>query len=123
MNIIDTPAWLEYFSDGPNARHFSQAIENTKQLLVPAVCVYEVFKKILRERGEAGALQAAALMSQGEIMELDLPLALSAAKISIDLKIPMADSIILAAAKARKATIWTQDADFQGLPGVKFFAK
>jgi len=123
VNVVDTSGWLEYFADGPNARHFARPIEDIKQLIVPVICVYEVFKKVLRERDENAALHAAALMNQGEVVVLDATLALSAAKISVELKIPMADSIVLAVAKAHGAIIWTQDADFENLPNVKFFPK
>ncbi len=123
MNLVDTSGWLEYFAEGPGARHFVRALEDTEKLIVPAICIYEVFKKILRERGENKALQAIALMNQGKVISLDTTLALSAAKISVELKIPMADSIILATAQAHQAIIWTQDNDFENLPGVKFFSK
>ena len=123
MNIVDTSAWLEYFSDSGNAKHFSSAIENTNRLVVPSICLYEVFKKILQERDEDSALQAIGLMNQGQVIPLDTPLALAAAKISADLKIPMADSIVLATARSVNGTVWTQDADFKGLPNVKFFPK
>jgi len=123
MNIVDTSAWLEYFSDSPNAKHFSSVIENTDQLIVPVICLYEVFKKILQERDEHCALQAVGLMNQGQIIPLDVSLALSAAKISTELKLPMADSIVLATARSVNGTVWTQDADFKSLSGVKFFPK
>ncbi len=123
MNIVDTSAWLEYFSDSPNAKHFSSVIENTDQLIVPVICLYEVFKKILQERDEHCALQAVGLMNQGQIIPLDVSLALAAAKISTELKLPMADSIVLATARSVNGTVWTQDADFKGLSGVKFFPK
>lgn len=123
MNIVDTSAWLEYFSDSENAKHFASAIENTNRLVVPSICLYEVFKKVLQERDEDSALQAIGLMNQGQVIPLDTSLALAAAKISADLKIPMADSIVLATARSIKGTVWTQDADFKGLPNVKFFPK
>jgi len=123
MNIVDTSAWLEYFSDSENAKHFASVIEKTNQLVVPVVCLYEVFKKILQERDENNALQAIGLMNQGLVIPLDASLALAAAKISTDLKLPMADSIVLATARSVNGTVWTQDADFKGLPGVKFFPK
>lgn len=123
MNIVDTSAWLEYFSGNENAKHFATAIENTDQLVVPVICLYEVFKKVLQERDENSALQAIGLMNQGQVISLDTPLALAAAKISADLKIPMADSIVLATARSVNGTVWTQDTDFKGLPDVKFFPK
>lgn len=123
MNIVDTSAWLEYFSGSENAKNFASAIENTDRLVVPVICLYEVFKKVLQERDENSALQAIGLMNQGQVISLDTPLALAAAKISADLKIPMANSIVLATARSVNGTVWTQDADFKGLPDVKFFPK
>jgi len=123
MNIVDTSAWLEYFTNGANAKHFAGAIEDTGKLAVPVICLYEVFKKILMENGESAALQAVGLMNQGLIIPLEAPLALSAAQISIEFKLPMADSIILACARSVNGTVWTQDADFKDLPDVRFFAK
>ena len=98
-------------------------MEATDSLLVPTICVAEVFKRILQQRGEAAALQAAALMGQGKIVDLDFALALMAAKIGRDCKLPLADSIILATARAHHATLWTQDADFEGLDGVRLVKK
>lgn len=122
-NVVDSSAWLEYFSNGANAKHFARPIENTKLLIVPVICLYEVFRKILHERGENEALQVAALMGQGEIVEIGSELALLAAKISVEEKIPMADSLIYAVAVDRKAMLWTQDADLKNFPNVKFFPK
>jgi len=120
MNVVDSSAWLEYFADGPNADFFAPAVEAVDRLLVPAVCCFEVFKKILRERGEGEALQAAALMRQGRVVPLDEGLALEAAKLSVIKKLPMADSIVLATAWSRRAVLWTQDADFEGMDSVQF---
>jgi predicted nucleic acid-binding protein len=123
MNIVDTSAWLEYFTNSANAKHFAHAIEDTRHLVVPVICLYEVFRKTLQERGEHDALQAVGLMNQGLLVPLDAPLALIAAQISAELKLPMADSIVLATARSVKGIVWTQDADFKNIPGVKFFAK
>ncbi|MDL1873202.1 type II toxin-antitoxin system VapC family toxin [Deltaproteobacteria bacterium PRO3] len=120
MNVVDSSAWLEYFADGPNADFFAPAVEAVDRLLVPAVCCFEVFKKILRERGEGEALQAAALMRQGRVVPLDEGLALEAAKLSLIKKLPMADSIVLATAWSHRAVLWTQDADFEGMEPVQF---
>jgi toxin FitB len=91
--------------------------------LVPSLSLYEVFKRILQQRGEGPALQAAALMQQGQVIELDATLSIAAAKLSIQLQLPMADSIMLASAMAYSATFWTQDADFKNVPHVKYVAK
>ena len=123
MNVVDSSGWLEYFADGPNANFFADAIEATTDLLVPTVTLYEVFKRVIQQRGEGDALQAVALMQQGQVLELSSPLALSAARLSIEHRLPMADSMILASANAHGATLWTQDADFEGIPGVQYIAK
>jgi toxin FitB len=123
MNLVDSSGWLEYLADGPNASSFEKPLTNTENLIVPTLCLYEVFKVALRERDETDALQAAALMSQGNIMELTSEIALQAARISLDHKLPMADSIVLATAQSCDATIWTQDEDFKDIKGVNFIPK
>lgn len=120
MNVVDSSGWLEYFADGSNADFFAPAIEDTENLIVPAISVYEVFKRVYQQRGEGNALQAVAMMEQGQVIELGTSLALRAAKVSSDLKIPMADSIILAATWTSGATLWTQDTDFAEVDGVKY---
>ncbi len=123
MNVVDSSGWLEYFADGPNADFFAPAIENTSELIVPTLSLYEVFKRVYQQRGEGDALQAVAVMMQGQVVDLDIDLALSAAKVSAELKLPMADSVMLATAQAHGATMWTQDGDFEGLEGVKYIEK
>lgn len=120
MNLVDSSGWLEYFADGPNADFFSAPIEDVNNLIAPTLCLLEVFRRILEQRGEDSALQAIALMYQGQIIDLDASIALSAAKIGVDLKLPLADSIILATARGKNAVIWTQDSDFKGIDGVKY---
>ena len=122
MNLVDTSGWIEYFFSGPNAGYFSKPIEKTSDLLVPTICLYEVFKKINIVADEAKALQAIAQMRQGKIADLTEDVALSASLMSIKHEISLADSIIYATAKAHGATTWTQDKDFKGLPDVKYRA-
>jgi predicted nucleic acid-binding protein len=123
VNVVDSSGWLEYFADGPNAAFFAPAIEATRELLVPTLSLYEVFKRVLQQRGEGQALQAVALMQQGQIVDLTAAIALSAAKASIERRLPMADSIMLLTAQTHGATFWTQDADFNGVEGVKYVAR
>ena len=120
MNVVDSSAWLEYFADGPNAAFFAPAIAATEKMVVPTLSLYEVFKRILQQRTEDDALMAVAVMQQGTVVDLDAGIAVSAARISIDCKLPMADSVILATAKAFEATLWTQDVHFKGFTGVKY---
>lgn len=123
MNVVDSSGWLEYFADDPNADFFAPAVEDIEALLVPTISIYEVFKRVLQQRGPGEALQATALMSQGRVIELDTTLALEAARLSVEEKLPMADSIMLATARAHDATLWTQDADFASVAGVKYVKK
>jgi predicted nucleic acid-binding protein len=123
VNVVDSSAWLEYFAAGPNAEFFAAPIEATAELAVPALSLYEVFKRVIQQRGEGDALQAVALMQQGKVVELSAPLAWAAARMSLEHRLPMADSIILATARAYRATLWTQDADFEGIADVQFKAK
>ncbi len=120
MNVVDSSAWLEYFAGGPNAGFFAQPVENTAELVVPTLCLFEVFKRVLQQKDEGEALQAVAAMQQGTVVDLGANLALSAAKISHEEQLPMADSVILATARAHAATLWTQDADFKAVEGVKY---
>lgn len=123
MNLVDSCGWLEYFANGPNADFYAPALEDPGSLIVPTICILEVFKRILQQRGENAALQAAAAMHQGLIVSLDASLALRAARIANDLKLPLADSVILATGQTYLGVIWTQDAHFKGLPGVKYTEK
>jgi len=123
MNLVDSCGWLEYFADGPNADFYAAALEDLGALLIPTICLLEVFKRVLQQRGEDAALQAAAAMHQGLMVPLDAGLALRAARISRDLNLPMADSVILATARTYRGVIWTQDAHFKDLEGVRYTEK
>lgn len=122
MNLVDSSAWLEYLAGGANAGYFASAIEEVGDLAVPTVCLYEVFKRIAQQRSENEALQAVAAMRQGHVVELDGEIALRAARLSIELKLPFADSVILATAREHDTTLWTQDSHFERITGVKFRA-
>ncbi|MGH9462395.1 MAG: type II toxin-antitoxin system VapC family toxin [Vicinamibacteria bacterium] len=123
MNIVDSSGWLEYFADGQNADFFAEPIRSKQSLIVPTISITEVFKRVLQQRGESAALQSTALMQQGEVVPLDIATAINAAKLGLALRLPLADSVILATAQLYRATLWTQDADFKGLPGVQFTPK
>ncbi|MFQ5519833.1 MAG: type II toxin-antitoxin system VapC family toxin [Candidatus Methylomirabilia bacterium] len=120
MNVIDSSAWLEYFADGPNAQEFAPAIADIEDLLVPSITLFEVFKRVMVQRDSEAALYAVGQMQRGRVVDLDADLAVAAADLSIDLGLPLADSVILATARAAEATLWTQDSDFDGLEGVQY---
>jgi predicted nucleic acid-binding protein len=123
VNVVDSSAWLEYFADGPNARFFAPAIEDLKDLVVPSICIVEVFRRMMQQLGPDAALRAAAAMQQGSVISLDLGLAIDAGKIGVERKLPLADSIVFATARALGATLWTQDGDFEGLEDVRYRAR
>ena len=122
-NIVDSSGWLEYFANASNASFFAPSIENTNMLIVPSISITEVFKHILRHCSEQQAFEGIECMLQGTVIDLDIELSLNAAKLGIQHKIPLADSIILATGITHEAMIWTQDADFKGLPHVKYINK
>ena len=123
MNIVDSSGWLEYFSGGPNSEQFATPLQESSSLIVPVNTIYEVFKVVLRESGETEALQAVAAMQKGTIIDLTTSIAMNASRLSLQYSLPMADSIILSTAQTYECLIWTQDSDFEDLPGVKFFPK
>ncbi|WKZ52357.1 MAG: type II toxin-antitoxin system VapC family toxin [Anaerolineales bacterium] len=123
MNVIDSSGWLEYFINGSNADFFAPAIQNVEEVLVPTISLFEVFKRVLIEKNRDDALEAVAQMKDGRVVDLDDSLALVAAELSYELKLPLADSIILATARANNATLWTQDAHFKGVEGVRYIEK
>ncbi len=104
MNLVDSCGWLEYYADGPNADFYAGAIEDIDNLIVPVICIYEVFRKILQQRGEAPALQAVALMHQGLVVDLSSPWPFPREDWG-GTKMPLADSIILATARVHNATV------------------
>lgn len=123
MNVVDTSGWLEYFTEGENADFFAPAIVDTEHIIVPVICIYEVFKKVLQNQGQALAEFRVADLVKGTVIDLTASLAMSAAKLSDELKLPMADSIILAVAREYRATLWTQDVHFKDIQDVSYIEK
>lgn len=123
MNVVDSSGWLEYLTGGPEAGFFAPAILDDRDLVVPTLSMFEVYRKVLQLRDEMNALAVLPLMKRGVVVDLTPDLAVAGAELSVALKLPMADSIILATARAFGATLWTQDADFEGLEGVRFRRK
>lgn len=120
MNHVDSCGWLEYFADGPLAEFFAPAIRETDDLVVPSIVILEVFKRVLQQRGEGDALVAAAAMMKGRVVDLDAVVAMEAARLGVSLGLPLADSVILATARAHGATVWTSDSDLEGIEGVRY---
>jgi len=123
MNIVDSSGWLAFFADEPNAKHFLLPLKDAPSLVVPSITIYEVFKVVLRESTESDALQSVAAMQKGTVVDLTAEIAIAASKLSLQNRLPMADSIILATAREFNAKIWSQDSDFEDIPGVEYFPK
>ena len=123
MNVVDSSGWVEYFRNGKNAQFFILSIQDVENLLVPTICIYEVFKRLLMDMGEENALQAVGIMAYGREVGPDRKIAIDAAQISFELKLAMADSIILATARTHAASLWTQDAHFKDIEGVQYIEK
>lgn len=123
QNVVDSSGWLEYFANASNADFFAPVIENTKDLIVPSISILEVFKHVLRERSEQQAFEGIECMLQGNIVDLTIEISLNAAKLGVQHKIPLAESVILATGLIHNAIIWSQDSDFKGLPNVKYIKK
>jgi predicted nucleic acid-binding protein len=120
VNVVDSSGWLEFFAGGPNAGFFAAALQATDELVVPVVSVHEVFKRVLAQRGESGALEAVALMQQGTVIDPTISTAIDAARLSVEAGLPMAEAIILSTARGHGALLWTQDAHFEGMGGVRY---
>ena len=123
MNVVDSSGWLEFFADGASAGFFAKPITDTARLIVPTISLLEVFKRVLQLRGENAALQAVAHMCQGNVVVLDADIALAAAHLGVSHKLPLADSVMLATARRHGAVLWTQDADFEDIEGVRYVRK
>ena len=123
MNVVDSSGWIEYFAGGPNVGYFREPIEDAPALLVPSLGLFEVYRHMVRHRGREEALSVVAAMRKGAVIDLDDRLALDAAELSIDTRLPLADSVMLATARSRGAELWTQDSDFEGLEDVRYFKK
>ncbi len=119
--VVDSSGWIEYYIDGSNAGHFAEAIEETGDLVVPAISITEVFRWVLRESSETNALAVVAQMKQGKVVPLDGALAIRAAETSHRYQLSLADGIIYTTAMESSAKLLTQDADMEGLPGVEYF--
>ena len=120
MNLVDSCGWLEYLADGPNAGFFAPVLEDASSLLVPTICITEVYRRVRSQRGEAAALTVVAAMGRAKVASLSAETALEAGRLGVELRLPLADSVILATARMHDATVWTQDVDFEGIEGVRY---
>ncbi len=122
-SVVDSSGWIEVFTNGPLAERFITVLDAEAALVVPAISILEVFKWVLREHSEAQAIQAVAVMQRGLVVDLDSRLAIAAAQLSHALRLPMADSIILATSRSHQARLYTMDSDFQGINDVELLCR
>lgn len=123
MDILDSSAWLECLNEGPNTSQFVPIISKHPNLIVPSVIITEIRKVVIRQRGVDVAEKITRSLLASYVIPIDVDIAVSAADIGVKFKLPLADSLIYATALKYKATLWTQDEDFKGLPHVKYFPK
>jgi len=121
--VVDSSGWLEFLTDGPLADQFATRLRQPSAVITPTIVMYEVYKHSKRLRGEDGALDAVAAMQKTRVVPLSDELALVAADLSLALKLPMADAIVLATARLHEAEVVTSDVDFEGVPGVTYIPK
>lgn len=120
---LDSSAWIEIAHNGPHAHTFLTAAGKMSHVIVSTIILYEVWKYTAMNADEARARQLMDFLQQGIVIAPDSEISIAAADLSIRRKTAMADSLIYATALAHKATLWTQDDDFEGLPYVKYFPK
>jgi len=123
MNIVDSSCWLEYLMDTATGKAIASIIENPDELIVPTITLYEVYKKLLAEKGEEYALNVISYMQTGTVIELNAGLSLSAAQISRKHKLPMADSIIYATSLQYSAVLFTCDKHFKDIQDIRYLPK
>jgi toxin FitB len=123
MNVVDSSGWIEYFFDSPRADLFAAAIEDVTKLLVPVVSIYEVHKVLSRKLPAGTVLSCLDVMRQGRVLDLTDRRAVASADIAVKHKLAMADAVIYSMVREFDGTLWTQDVDYDGLDGVKFFEK
>jgi predicted nucleic acid-binding protein len=121
--VLDSSGWLEFFTDGPHADQFASRLRQPSSVITSTIAIYEVYKWIKRERSEEEAVQAVATMKKTQIADVTEELALTAADLSLTHSLAMADSMMLAVARARNAELLTTDAGFASIPGVTVFSK
>ena len=123
MNIVDASCWIEFFLAGTNGPKFKPVIENTSELLVSSVNMYEVHRVLSRKLPVELRDMCLEVMRRASVIELNEERAIAASELSLKHDLAMADAAMYAIALEHKAVLWTQDADYQGLAGVKYFSK
>jgi uncharacterized protein with PIN domain len=122
-NVVDSSGWIEYLLDTPRADLFASPIEQRHTLLVPTIALFEVHK-VLRRRLQPDPVKACLdVMRLGRVLDITAARAVAGADVSLRHKLAMGDALMYSLAQEHNATFWTQDVDYQGLPGVQFFPR
>lgn len=123
MTVIDSSGWIEFFTDGPLAGQYAAKLRHLSTVLLPVIVLYEVYKRLKRDLSEEDAVVAVSAMQRAQVVPVDGELALTAADLSLEHGLAMADAIILATARLHHAELVTSDGDFARISGVTYLAK
>ena len=123
MNVVDSSGWIEFFKAGFNGPVFKTVIEERDELLVPVIALYEVHKILSRTQPAGRVTAALNVMRLGRVIELTDSRAIAASHAATLHKLAMADAAMYSIAQEFKASFWTQDVDYEGLPGVNYLVK
>ena len=123
MTLVDSSGWIEYFTNGPLADEFAPYLEDLPEVVTPTIVIFEVFRVIRRQRSEEEAIEAVAQMQKTSVVNLDQFIALTAANVSIEYGLAMADAIVFATAQVQDIQLVTADSDFEGLSGARVFTR
>ena len=123
MIVLDSSAWLEFFGEGKFAKEVTTLLRRPDDVLTPTIAVYEVYKWMKRQRSDEFAEGAVVSMKKTRIVDLTESLAILAAELSVEHRLPMADAFMLATARAHDADLVTTDSDFAGIARVTVFSK
>ena len=123
MIVIDSSGWIEFFTDGPLADDYANRLRKLVTVITPVIVIYEVYKRLKRELSEDDAVIAVSVMQRSQVVPLNQELALTAADLSLEHGLAMADAIVLATARKFQAELVTSDRDFEDIPGVTYLPK
>lgn len=123
MNVVDSSGWIEYLTDSKRADLFAMPIEQRDQLLVPTIALFEVHKILSRSLSEDLVDRCLNVMRLGRVLDLTDRRAVAASKVARQHRLALADAAMYSMAQEHSASFWTQDVDYDGLPGVRYFGK
>lgn len=123
MIVVDSSGWVEFFTDGPLADRYALKLRNIASVVMPVIVLYEVYKRLKRDVSEDEAVVAVAAMQRAQLVPVTGELALTAADLSLEYGLAMADALILATARMYRAELVTSDRDFRDVPGVTYLPK